>query len=156
MFRLEQHTIGKGDFMNQNKEMLTSLLHTVQMGQTGIRCVQDKAIRTDLRSELSDQLNEYDQIEKEALRLAKARGWTLTNVNPIVTTMSRMMSMLQLMTGDVDSKIAGMLIQGNTRGVILGVKNLNHCDQTDTQITQLANRLLNRENMNIQKSQTFL
>lgn len=142
--------------MNKNKEMLTSLLHTVQMGQSGIRAVEHKAVRADLRHELSDQLKEYDAIEKEALRLAQARGWTLTNINPIVTQMSRMMAKVQLMAGEVDSKIAGMLIQGNTRGIILGVKNLNRDDHTDHQVTELAHRLLNRENINIQKSQIYL
>lgn len=142
--------------MNKNKEMLTSLLHTVQMGQTGIRCVQNKAVRSDLRHELSDQLKEYDAIEKEALQLAQVRGWKLTNLNPIVAQMSRTMAAMQLMMGDVDSKIAGMLIQGNTRGIILGVKNLNRDDKSDAQVTQLANRLLNTENINIQKSQSFL
>ena len=38
--------------MNSGQEMLTSLLHTVQMGQSGIRVVQPKAVRTDLKQEL--------------------------------------------------------------------------------------------------------
>ena len=142
--------------MNQNQQMLTSLLHTVQMGQTGIRTVQHRACGAALRQELSQQLKEYDAIEKDALRLAQDRGWTLSNVNPVVKHMSRMMANMQLMMGEVDSKIAGMLIQGNTRGIILGVKNLNRDDHTDSQVTQLAQRLLNRENINIQKSQVYL
>jgi hypothetical protein len=142
--------------MKSNKELLTSVLHTVQMGQTGIRSVRDSAIRPALQQELDEQLKEYDTIEKEALRLAENRGWELSNVNPMVRTMSSMMSQMKLMGGEVDSKIAGMLIQGNTRGIILGVKNLNRSKQDDTQVTQLAQRLLNRENINIQKSQIYL
>ena len=142
--------------MKSNKELLTSVLHTVQMGQTGIRSVRDSAIRPALQQELDEQLKEYDTIEKEALRLAENHGWELSNVNPMVRTMSSMMSQMKLMGGEVDSKIAGMLIQGNTRGIILGVKNLNRSKQDDTQVTQLAQRLLNRENINIQKSQVYL
>lgn len=142
--------------MKSNKELLTSVLHTVQMGQTGIRSVRDSAVRPALQQELDEQLKEYDSIEKEALRLAENRGWELSNVNPMVRTMSSMMSQMKLMGGEVDSKIAGMLIQGNTRGIILGVKNLNRSKQDDTQVTQLAQRLLNRENINIQKSQIYL
>lgn len=142
--------------MNENKELLTSVLHTVQMGQSGIRAVQHNAVRAALRQELKEQLQEYDSIEKEALRLAQARGWQLRNVNPLVTNMSRIMAKFQLIGGEVDSKIAGMLIQGNTRGIILGVKNLNRGAHTDSQVTQLAHRLLNKENINIQKSQPFL
>ncbi len=142
--------------MKSNKELLTSVLHTVQMGQTGIRSVRDSAVRPALQQELDEQLKEYDTIEKEALRLAENRGWELSNVNPMVRTMSSMISQMKLMGGEVDSKIAGMLIQGNTRGIILGVKNLNRSKQDDTQVTQLAQRLLNRENINIQKSQIYL
>lgn len=145
-----------GDKMKNSKELLASVLHTVQMGQTGIRVVRDSAIRPGLCQELDRQLQEYDHIEKEALQLAKSRGWELSNVNPIVRQMSSIMSQARLMGGEVDSKIAGMLIQGNTRGLILGVKNLNRCTQNDAQITQLAQKLVDRENINIQKSQPYL
>lgn len=152
----ETEILSTGDKMNNNKDLLTSVLHTVQMGQTGIRSVKNNAINAGLKQELDAQLQEYDSIEKEALRLAKNRGWELKNVNPIVQQMSRFMSQIQLLAGEADSKIAGMLIQGNTRGIILGVKNLNRSEHDDAQITQLAQRLLNRENINIQKSQTYL
>lgn len=145
-----------GDKMKSNKELLTGVLHTVQMGQTGIRAVRGNAVRPTLQQELDEQLLEYDAIEKEALRLAKSRSWDLGNVNPAVRQMSRVMSQAKLMGGEVDSKIAGMLIQGNTRGIILGVKNLNRSKQDDSEVTQLAQRLLNRENINIQKSQVYL
>ena len=142
--------------MKTNTELLTSLLHTVQMGQSGIRVVRDSAIRAGLRQELDRQLTEYDNIEKDALRLAAARGWKLSNINPIILQMSSIMSHMRLMGGEVDSKIAGMLIQGNTRGMILGQKNLNHCTQIDDQIAELAHTLLNKENLNIQNTQVFL
>lgn len=145
-----------GDKMKSNEELLTGVLHTVQMGQTGIRAVRGNAVRPALQQELDEQLLEYDAIEQEALRLAKSRGWDLGNVNPAVRQMSRIMSQAKLMGGEVDSKIAGMLIQGNTRGIILGVKNLNRSKQDDSEVTQLAQRLLNRENINIQKSQVYL
>jgi hypothetical protein len=155
IFRI-MSTIYSGDKMKDNKELLTSILHTVQMGQTGIRSVHANAIRPALRSELDNQLKEYDSIEKEAIQLAKARDMYLSNVNPAIRQMSKIMSQIRLIGGDVDSKIAGMLIQGNTRGIILGVKNLNRADSRDDQVLQLARKLLNLENMNIQKSQQFL
>lgn len=142
--------------MKDSKELLSSVLHTVQMGQTGIRSVQDNAVRTGLKQELKQQLKEYDSIEKEALKLAASRGWSLTDVNPAVRKMSDMMSRARLMGGDVDSKIAGMLIQGNTRGMILGVRNLHRSNNSDSQVTELAQKLLDSENINIQKTQVYL
>lgn len=142
--------------MNDSKQLLCSLLHTVQMGQTGIRSVRNSAIRVGLKQELDQQLKQYDSIEKEALDLAQQRGWRLTNVNPGLRKMSDMMSRVQLWGGDVDSKIAGMLIQGNTRGMILGIRNLNRSADNDQQVLALAQKLLDRENINIQKTQPFL
>lgn len=142
--------------MKDSKQLLASVLHTTQMGQTGIRSVRDNAVRPGLKQELQQQLKEYDSIEKEALRLAASRGWNLTDVNPALRKMSDMMSRARLMGGNVDSKIAGMLIQGNTRGMILGIRNLHRSSGADSAVTQLAQKLLDRENVNIQKSQPFL
>ena len=141
--------------MNEEK-FLTSVLHTVQMGQTGIRSVMKNAVGAQLKTELKAQLKEYDALEKETLRLAESKGFDLKDLNPALETMSTMMSKVQLMGGEVDSKIAGMLIQGNTRGMILGLKNLRKASKVDSNVRDLAQRLLNRENMNIQKSQQFL
>ena len=142
--------------MKSNREILTSMLHTVQMGQTGIRCIMDNAVRTDLKAELKDQLHEYDMLEKETLQVAKNMGLELKNLHPALETMSNMMSKIQLIGGDTDSKIAGMLIQGNTRGMILGLKNLRKTAKIQPQVQVLAQKIINRENMNIQKSQPFL
>lgn len=142
--------------MNESKKLLSSVLHTTQMGQTGIRSVRKNALDQDLCKELQRQLAQYDAIEKEALLMAKARGWKLTNVNPAVRKMSDVMSRMRLMGGDSDSKIAGMLIQGNTRGVILGVRDLHKSSGTDEQVFCLAQRLVDAESINIQKAQPYL
>ena len=126
------------------------------MGQTGIRCIMDNAVKTDLKAELKDQLHEYDMLEKETLQVAQNMGLELRNLHPALETMSNMMSKMQLIGGDTDSKIAGMLIQGNTRGMILGLKNLRKAANIQPQVQALAQKIINRENMNIQKSQPFL
>lgn len=142
--------------MKSNREILTSMLHTVQMGQTGIRCIMDNAVKTDLKAELKDQLREYDMLEKETLQVAQNMGLELKNLHPALETMSNVMSKMQLIGGDADSKIAGMLIQGNTRGMILGLKNLRKAANIQPQVQALAQKIINRENINIQKSQPFL
>ncbi len=142
--------------MLDNHQMLSSILQAAQMGQSGIRCVIDHAVRTDLRSELKNQLKEYDSIEKEALKLASQRGWELSNLHPAVVKMASAMTKARLLGGNIDSKIAGMLIQGNTRGMITGLKNIHQYNKSDPAITGLAQRLLGKESTDIQKSQPFL
>lgn len=142
--------------MKTNKEILSSVLKTVQMGQSGIRCVQDKAQGSRLRQALHDQLKEYDSIEQQAYALATRRGWVVEALNPSVERMASMMSRMQLMGGNRDSKIAGMLVQGNTRGMIKGLKNLHHSHSLDAQVKELACNLVDRERENIRQASEFL
>ena len=138
------------------EKMLTSVLHSVQMGQSGIRCVMDKAVNTELKQELKRQLQNYDVIESETIHLGTRLGYQLKDINPAILRMSEMMARLQLMGRQRDSKIAGMLIQGNTRGVILGSKNLHHTPTAKDEVRMLTQRLVAQEKSSMEQSQRFL
>ena len=145
-----------GDQMKSNKEILSSLLKTTQMGQIWIRSVQHSAKNTELKQALSDQLREYDSIETEVHNLAKHRGWQLHELNPSIRAMSEMMSQMKLIGGNKDSKIAAMMIQGNTRGMITGLKNAHQHIEKDEKVTALADKLLSFETANIRQMEPFL
>lgn len=142
--------------MKSNKALLNSLLKTVQMGQVGIQSVQDSAIKAELQEALSSQLKEYDAIEEEVLRLASNRGWQLEEISGSVRAMSGMMSRAKLMGGDRDSKIAGMMIQGNMRGIIKGLKDQHQSQRSDGQVQALSEKLLSTEDCNIDQMKPFL
>ena len=142
--------------MKTNKEVLTSVIKTVQMGQSGIRCVQEKASATQLQQILQDQLNEYDSIERQAYALATRKGWLLDPLDSSVERMSSMMARMQLVGKNKDSKIAKMLVQGNTRGMIKGLKNLHHCVPLDPSIDAIAHKLLTTEQENIRQACDYL
>ncbi len=142
--------------MKSSKEMLSSILKTTQMGQIGIRTVLDTSMRPGLRKALESQLREYDIIESEAHAIAGQRGWELRELDPAVRFMAGMMSRATLARGNHDSKIAGMMIQGNTRGMIKGLKNQHQFNKQDSQVNALTQRLLDCENANIRQMQAFL
>lgn len=142
--------------MNDSKTILTSTLHTAQMGQNGIKCVMEKAVCPALRKELRSQLKEYDNIETLAKHLAQVRNWDLPKVNPLLLTMSSLTSRARLLVGDTDSLIAGMLIQGNTRGRILGMKKLSKAEDPDPAVVALSRKLLDLEQENIISAQEYL
>ncbi len=142
--------------MKDSKDILSSLLKTTQMGQIGIRSVTGAANSAGLKKALNDQKKEYDAIEKEAYDLAAQRHWQLNELNPAVRSMADMMSRSKLMYGKCDSKIAAMMVQGNTRGVIKGLKNLHRYHQNDGAVTALAQKLLDCENRNIRQMEGFL
>ena len=142
--------------MKTNKEVLTSVIKTVQMGQSGIRCVQEKASATQLQQILQDQLNEYDSIERQAYALATRKGWLLDPLDSSVERMSSIMARMQLVGKNKDSKIAKMLVQGNTRGMIKGLKNLHHCVPLDPSVDAIAHKLLTTEQENIRQACDYL
>lgn len=142
--------------MKGSKDILSSILKTTQMGQIGIRSVLNEPLQPSLRTELKNQLREYDAIEQEAHSIAKARSWQLKELNPAIKGMTNMMTHTRLSYGELDSKAAAMMIQGNTRGIIKGFKNLNQFPPTDQLVSTLAYRLIDIEETNNRQLQGFL
>ena len=126
------------------------------MGQVGIRCIIDQAVRPGLKNALRSQLREYDMIEKEACSIAAARGWELSELDPAAKAMAKIMTRATLSFDRSDSKIAAMMIQGNTRGVIKGLKNRHQLDAQDSQVSLLSQKLLDCETDNIRQMQGFV
>lgn len=142
--------------MKNSKEILSSVLKTTQMGQVGIRSVLDTSMRPGLRKALESQLQEYDSIETEAHAIASQRGWELPELDPAVRAMANMMTRMRLTGGNHESKIAGMMIQGNTRGMITGLKNIHQFVQPDSQVSAVSQKLLDTETANIRQMQGYL
>ena len=142
--------------MKNSQQILSSVLKTTQMGQIGIRSVLDTRMRPGLRRALEQQLREYDQIETEAHALASQRGWELKDLDPAVRMMSNMVTRMKLNGRNSDSKIAGMMIEGNTKGMIKGLRNMHQFPREDSRITALSQKLLDTETANIRQMQAFL
>ena len=142
--------------MKNSKEILSSVVKTAQMGQTGIRSVLDTSMRPSLRKALESQLREYDSIETEAHTIASQRGWELKELDPGVRMMTDMMSRMKLHGRNTDSKIADMMIQGNTRGMVKGLKNLHQFPSSDSQVQMVSQKLLDCETANIRQMQGYL
>ena len=142
--------------MKNSQQILSSVLKTTQMGQIGIRSVLDTRMRPGFRRALEQQLREYDQIETEAHTLAAQRGWELKDLDPAVRMMSNMVTRMKLSAGGTESKIADMMIQGNTMGMIKGLRNMHQFPREDSRITALSQKLLDTETANIRQMQAFL
>lgn len=142
--------------MKNSKELLSSVVKTAQMGQTGIRSVLDTSMRPSLRKALESQLREYDSIETEAHTIASQRGWELKELDPGVRMMTDMMTRIKLHGRNTDSKIADMMIQGNTRGMVKGLKNLHQFPSSDSQVQMVSQKLLDCETANIRQMQGYL
>lgn len=142
--------------MINSQRVLNDVIKTSQMGINGINVVMDKTSEPALRQALKVQRREYSDIEQQAKLLAQQKGYKIDQIKPITRRMGALMSKGQLMVGERNSKIAGMMIQGNTRGMILSLKNMRRCDKPDAQVAQLAQKLLDTEKNNIESMVGFL
>ena len=89
-------------------------------------------------------------------RLAAARDWTLAELSPALRMMTDRVLRMRLIGGNGDSKIAGMMIQGSTRGMITGLKDLHRTDRPDPDVQALSRRLLDCETAGIGAMQPYL
>lgn len=142
--------------MKDSREILSSILKTTQMGQVGIRSVLDNSMRPGLRKALETQLREYDSIETEAHAIANRRGWELPELDPAVRFLADRMTRIKLSRHSSDSRIADMMIQGNTKGMIKGIRNLHQFTEQDSMVNTLSQKLIDCETANIRQMQNFL
>ena len=142
--------------MINSQRVLNDIIKTSQMGINGINVVMDKTRQPALRQALKVQRREYSDIEQQAKLLARQKGYRIDQLKPISRKMGALMSRGQLMMGEPNSKIAGMMIQGNTRGMILSLKNMRRCNNPDSQVADLAQKLLDTEKNNIVSMQGFV
>ena len=70
--------------------------------------------------------------------------------------MTDMMTRMRLGGRDPDSRIAAMMITGNTKGLIKGTRNLNQLAKRDEPLQILGQKLLDCETANIRQMQSYL
>lgn len=139
-----------------SKDLLGSALKTAQMGQIGIRSILKMPLQTSLKDTLQEQLQQYNEIEREAKLIASSRGWELDSLSYSIAGMTNAMVRARLSFGNANSKAAAMMINGNTRGIIKGIKNRHAVPSSDTRVNALCQKLLDYEQEGINELQEFL
>lgn len=142
--------------MKNNQRHLWDLVKTARLGQVEIRSILDTTLGAGLRSTLEGQLREYDSIETEAWAMALQRGWDLPQPDPGRCFWKDRVTRMQITGRDTDSRVADLLIRGNTRGMIRGLKGLHRLEGEDRQLRILSQKLLDCENAHIRQMQRFL
>lgn len=143
--------------MQNDISMLNSIRKTTQMGCYGIQTVLDETEDHEIQEALRSQLAEYENIYSEADRLLREREGRVKNVSPLARYGSAMSAKMKVrMSDDPTSKIAELMLQGNTRGMIKSVQNIRSMGLLDPKVSGLSNRLLQTEQANIDQMKGFL
>lgn len=143
--------------MQNEIEMLRSIRQSTEMGCSGIRAVLPEAQNPAMQSALRSQWKEYDSIYAEADRLLRERGVRLSGVNPLAKYGSMLTAKLRVRNSrNTTARIAEMLVQGNTRGMVKSMQNLRAKGVLDPKVSSLSTRLLQTEQANIEEMKHFL
>ena len=142
--------------MYTDTDMLNHVYQSTQMGQEGILSVMKHVKEPGLNQALRQQLNEYGKICDTAYLMLKERGSTAEEISPMAKISSQMMTSMKTMADHTSSKVAEMMIQGNTMGMSKSIKYLNSYQNGDPSIRSLTEKLLATEENNIRQMKNFL
>ena len=137
--------------------MLNSIRKSTQMGCYGIRTVLNETEDHEMQTALRSQLQEYESLYSEADRLLREREGRVQNVSQLARYGAMMSSKMRVrMSSDPTAKIAELMLQGNTRGMIKSMHNIRTMGLLDPKVSGLSNRLLQTEQANIDQMKGYL
>ena len=142
--------------MIRDCEMLNTIRNTVQMGQIGIESVIPEAEDARFCAALRQQLAEYHEIRQEADGLLKQLGGKRKDPSGMAACCARMASKMKVYRDGTTSKIAEMMIEGNTKGMIKSIQNRHQYQSQDARVEALSRRLLDTELPNIEQMKPYL
>jgi len=142
--------------MISDNQMLNYIRQITEMGETGIDSVLDKTHDAAMRQSLQKQKEEYQRIYRSADRMLEERGGKEKDLNPMAELGSEISAMFQLAMDSSSSKIAEMMIKGNTMGVTKILQHMSDYQNGDERINDLANKLLQTQQNNIEQMKPYL
>lgn len=140
----------------KDTQLLQYVHKTAEMGIEGLRDVEDRVESGPLRQAIRQQMAEYREISKESGELLRARGEQPEDPGVMARISSEVMSAAKTFPEASPSKIAEMVIQGNTMGITKGTKHLNDYAGDDRRVKALAQRLISTEQDNVEQMKQFL
>lgn len=142
--------------MKNDQKTLNHIHQSTEMGRDGILSILGSTSDPALHSALEQQLTEYEQMMNASARLIRARGKFPRELSTITRLSAQMSATVKTMLDPSPSKIAEMMIQGNTMGMTKSLQHLHSCAPQDPQVKALAEKLLKTEEANIQQMKGFL
>jgi hypothetical protein len=141
---------------NINLTILNEIHKGAKMGMDSISFVSEKVGDPVMKDNLSYEYVEYDKISKRVNEQFSKYGEIPDENDMKDKFMSWMGVQMNTMTDKSNSKIAEMLIQGTTMGIIEGRKLINHNPRADEEVKKLLNEFVTFQENNVEKMKEFL
>lgn len=142
--------------MNQDIAILNQIRQNVQMGQIGIRAIAPDTGDDAFREALKKQYIAFDRIHAEADALLRQHRGQAKDISAMAKINAKISAHAQQKTDRSVSKIAEMLVEGNTKGMIKSMRSMRALQAADPKVNELSNKLLQFEQQNIETMKRYL
>ena len=149
------HTVSEVMKMLPEMELLQYIYKTADMGCEGIDAVEKHA-EEKMMQELRNERAEYEHVRGEADALIRRGGDEPAGNGTMTKLSTEMMSAAQMAMDDSRSKIAEMMIQGTTMGIVKTIRHLRDYKGDDREARGLGERLLQIQESNVEKMKAYL
>lgn len=142
--------------VNNHIEFLNYIYQNAEMGIVGINDIIPKVKDEEFETLLNEQKSDYENICNEAIEILKKYGKEQQELNKMAKISSYMMSMMKTMKDPSTSNLAKMMMEGSNKGIIEITEKINNFKEKDEEIVDLANKLLETEQNNLDNLKKFL
>ncbi len=144
--------------MNDSEKLYKSIYKISQMGMGATATILSVYDKTALSSELSAQNNEYRMIFIDAKKALIGMNNCLCKLglSPREKLTSCCMIKMNLMMNKTDSRIAEMIIEGCTMGIVEALKAKKHYSNANNDAMTLAGKLIDYQTGTIERMKEFL
>lgn len=139
-----------------NEELLNFIFKNAEMGKETTAQLIDIVEDENYKRILESQLEEYTRIYDISVQKLKKHNEEIKPINPFSKASAHTMINMRTLTNKSPSHISDMLIKGTTMGIVDMTKKIKEYPDADEEILDLANRLLELEEKNIEECKKYL
>lgn len=142
--------------MLNDSQMLEYLCQDADMGRSSAKHVLKLAKDEALSATIKEQLNDFEHAYDSAAQMLSQSGKEAPKSNPMAKAMASLNTEMQNFMDSSSSKIAEMMIQGNTMGITTITKQLHEYDGSNKQVAELSKKQIQMEQQNVEDLKKFL
>ena len=147
------------EITNDNNELLEYIYQTTDMGKKGLVHLLEALKEKDnkIKKDIEKSLEEYEEFQEECQDLLEKHNIEPKDKGLMTEMMNKMGVNINVMMDNSDSKVAEIIIQGLTMGVVEMEKKIkDYQDEVDKKISKLAKNILKFQEKEIEKYKEYL
>ena len=148
--------MNKESTMTPDEELLGEVYKSVTMGSDSITTLMSKTTDASMRSDLTTQLEGYQNFATATKTKMYEKNFKVKETSVFVKVPAEVSMNVTTMMDNSNTKIAEMMINGSTMGIIELTRKIRRTPCADADSVKIANDVVAFEESGIEKMKTYL